>query len=144
MLVRNLVHLLLALVAGIALAGTESSGTEAGIRDAVARYANAWLEGNPEQMGAVMAPEFMRHSVTRSAGKANTLQLHSGLAVLDEAMHGFGRVVPVDERQIDIRVLDVADDLAVAKLTIGKRVQYLQLLKWQGQWRIADSLGGGE
>jgi len=117
---------------------------EPDIHQLIEQYAKAWVEGNPEQMAKTLSPEFARQQLIHTPQRPDKLSASSGLAVLNEAERGQGRDTAMSERQADVKVLDIADGMASALLKLGKHVEYLQLVQYQGQWRITQALTTGE
>ena len=53
---------------------------------------------------------------------------------------GYGKQTPEAERQRDVTILDVFRNAAVVKIVARDWVDYLQVAKWNGDWKIVNVL----
>ncbi len=53
---------------------------------------------------------------------------------------GIGTEIPVAQRREDFRILDIYRDNAVAKIVASDWIDYLELARWNGQWKIVNVL----
>jgi hypothetical protein len=53
---------------------------------------------------------------------------------------GGGTKTPVERRREDFRILDIDRDNAVAKIVASDWIDYLELARWNGQWKIVNVL----
>jgi hypothetical protein len=53
---------------------------------------------------------------------------------------GYGKETPEAERQRDVTILDVFRNAAVVKIVARDWVDYLQIGKWNGEWKIVNVL----
>ncbi|MCG2585244.1 nuclear transport factor 2 family protein [Massilia sp. TS11] len=122
------------------LAAAPDAASEEAIRSVVARYAQAWAEGNAAQMQTTLTPQFQQQVAVRQAQKPDSVRSVSGLLLLDQTGRGYGRSLAPALRQPSIRVLDVTDGMASVVFEQGGRHEALQLLLIDGQWRIQNAL----
>jgi len=53
---------------------------------------------------------------------------------------GGGRETPVSSRRSDVRILDIFQTTASARVDAGPWVDHLQLVRWKGRWVILNVL----
>ena len=62
----------------------------------------------------------------------------TGLQMIQEVRSAGASKLPLSERKEQITILDIAGDIASAKLQTGQWVDYLTLSKWNGDWKIVS------
>jgi len=60
--------------------------------------------------------------------------------LITSVRRGGGRSTPEDQRQRDVTVLDIFGDTAVVKIVASTWIDYLQVAKWNGEWKIINVL----
>jgi len=101
------------------------------VRTTVTNYIEAYYTGDARRMGQTLHPHYLKHV------------LHGNIQVREknasQMVHDVGSE-PVDlpqaERTEQVTVLDVAGDIASAKLVTPHWVDYMTLAKLDGQWKI--------
>jgi len=64
----------------------------------------------------------------------------AALDYMDGAHSGDAARLPEDKRNIEVTVLDVAEDLAMVKVLSARYYDFLQMAKVDGQWKILNVL----
>ena len=117
----------------------ESQEETVGIKKAALDYIEGWYEGNAERMERALHPKLVKRMVFTDAatGKATLKELTAAMMV-SSTRAGFGKGTPKDQRQIEVTILDVYKNTASVKITSAKYVDYLHIVKWDGQWVILN------
>ncbi len=91
-------------------------------------------------MERALHPELAKRIVYADAPGQNTLSQMSALTLINVTRAGSGKNVPEDRRQKDVTILDVYENAAVVKIVAPDWIDYLELARWNGQWKIVNVL----
>ena len=130
--------LLMALLLNIS-AATESqkiSDTSA-IRATVTDYIEGYYTGDAARMDKSLHPHYLKHTISGSAG-ATRMTEKTGLQMVQDVRTNGPVQVPASEQREQISVLDIAGDVASAKLITPHWTDYITLSKWNGEWKIVS------
>jgi Putative lumazine-binding len=131
---------LLALVLLNFSAATEPQKTcdeSAAVRSTVNDYIESYYTGNADLMEKSLHPHYLKHTISRSDGTLKMTEW-TGLQMVQEVRSHGPVNLPASEKTAQIEVLDIADDMASAKLITPHWVDYLTLSKWNGEWKIVS------
>lgn len=138
----KLTSALVALVVVAVTAGpqTQDADREA-IKQAVLDYGQGWYEGSAERMERALHPDLAKRALMldRSTGKGKLDQIDKQ-GLVEATRKGSGTHTPEEIRRTDVTILDVYGNAATVKMEMHDWVDYLHLVKTQGQWRIVDVL----
>jgi hypothetical protein len=86
-------------------------------------------------------PELAKRIVTTDdkTGQSRLGQM-GAMTLVNNTRAGGGTKTPVERRREDFRVLDIYRDNAVAKIVASDWIDYLELARWNGQWKIVNVL----
>lgn len=118
-----------------------SSEDEAAIAATALDYLEGWYAGDAERMEGALHPDLAKRIVrVDPEGKWDRVDSMSAMTLVQYTRKGYGTKVPEDERQADITVLDVFGNAAVVKAVARDWVDYLQIGKVNGEWKIINVL----
>jgi hypothetical protein len=124
--------------------GTTSRGQAAsdttGIRAAAMNYIEGWYAGDGDRMAKALHPELAKRMVRTDSTGRSQLSAMSAMTLIDGTRRGGGTHTPTDRRREDFRILDIYHGAAVAKIVASDWIDYLQLAKWNGEWKIVNVL----
>lgn len=108
---------------------------------AVARdYLESWYTANADRMGRALHPDMVKRYVdSLPTGRQVVHSLTRDLMV-EMTRGGGGSRVPPESRKIAVEVLEVSDDIAVARASSSEYLEYLSLAKCNGRWAIINIL----
>jgi hypothetical protein len=138
-------RLRVALLAGFLLLPSSAMGQRgadsAAVHAAVADYLAWFYEGDTTRFVRSVRPEIYKYGYDRDQATGR----YSGRpwrwpAGVTPASTGSARRQPRANAQREIVVLDVLDQIAVAKLVASWGVDYLMLAKYDGKWMINQAL----
>ncbi len=133
--------LALALAAASAAAQPRATAADsAAIRALVLDYALGWYDGEPARMERALHPRLAKRSVVRDAGGRAALAEMPPQRLIDEARSGVGRRVPADVRRVEVRILDVYGDIASVRGDMHGWVDYFQVARLDGEWKVVNVL----
>lgn len=117
-----------------------TAADSAAIRALVLDYALGWYDGDPARMERALHPQLAKRSVVQdSAGRAR-LAVMTAERLMGEARSGVGRRVPAGVRRTDVRILDVYGDIASVRGDMHGWVDYFQVARMDGQWKVVNVL----
>jgi hypothetical protein len=137
-------HLILAVIAvGLFFTTTAQSQTAddtAAIRQTALNYIEGWYEGNAERMERALHPELAKRMVSTDAKGRSQLHQMSAMTLVQYTRMGGGKNTPPNEQQKDVTILDIFNNAAIVKVVASKWIDYLNVAKWNGEWKIVNVL----
>src|SRR5579862_6359842 len=133
--------LLLIVACAATVAHAQPSPDTAGVRAAAMDYIEGWYTGDASRMERALHPELAKRIVTtdEKTGHSHLGQM-SAMTLVDNTRAGGGKQTPIDRRREDFRLLDIDRDNAVVKIVAADWIDYLELARWNGQWKIVNVL----
>jgi hypothetical protein len=117
------------------------SEDEAGIKAAALDYLMGWYTGDPERMERALHPDLAKRVIrTDPENKQDRVDHMSALTLVQYTRKGYGKKVPVEERMAEITILDRYGNAAVVRAVARDWVDYLQIGKVNGEWKIINVL----
>ncbi len=117
------------------------SANEVAIRMAAMDYAEGWFDGDVERMERCLHPKLAKRALEYHAD--NSEKYFNDLTKEDMVRYtgdGGGTAVPRDKLYYKVDILDVYEEVAVVRVETYPYLDYLQLLKDDGQWLIVNVL----
>lgn len=141
-------RLLTLIVLSVALAspalGAPPNASEqdrAGIEQAALDYLEGWYTGNPVRMEKALHPELAKRMVATDPKTGRSfLQPIGASAMVMLAARGAGKLKPGDDAGIQVAILDTFGNMAMVRAKSVAFLDYIQLAKVDGQWKIVNVL----
>jgi hypothetical protein len=126
---------------GGALPPAEADPEAASIRATALDYIEGFYTGDGARMERAVHPELAKRIVTTDAktGKSSLGQM-SAMTLVQRTRSGIGKRFPEDRRQRDLTILDRFQDTAVVKIVAAEWIDYLEMAKYDGEWKIINVL----
>ena len=102
------------------------------VRSTVTNYIEAYYTGNPARMEQALHPHYLKLKIHGSI----PVREQTGADLVRAARSGEGTHLTQTERSEQITVLDVAGNIASAKLVTPGWTDYMTLTKIDGQWKV--------
>ena len=118
----------------------QSAADSAGIRAAALDYIDGWYTGDGPRMERALHPELAKRIVRSDSLGRYRLDQQSAMTLVTNTRMGGGKDTPVADRREDVRILDIYQNAASARIDASAWVDYLQLAKWRGRWVIVNVL----
>jgi hypothetical protein len=119
---------------------SQSSADSAGIRQAALNYIEGWFSGDAARMERALHPRLAKRIVRAAPEGPDQLVETSALELVQQTRRGGGGEIPAERRRTDVRILDVFGNAASARVDAGLWIDYLHLVRWNGDWRIVNVL----
>ena len=118
------------------LANAQKKGTPgddaSAVRSTVINYIEAYYTGNAARMEQTLHPHYLKHKIHGDI----PIREQTGTDLVQAARSGEGTHLVQAERKEQITVLDVAGNIASAKLVTPGWTDYMTLTKINGEWKI--------
>jgi hypothetical protein len=142
-LMRKVVYLLatLFLVSVTVHAQDSSADDAAAIKATALNYIEGWYEGDAARMESALHPELAKRIVQTDPKTGRSQFGHMGaMALVQGTRHGGGKQTPKERQMKEITILDRFNNAAVVKIVASDWVDYLQVAKFNGAWKIINVL----
>jgi hypothetical protein len=113
-----------------------------GIRRTALDYIEGWYAKDPARMERALHPQLIKRRVGIDAErKQSYLDEGSGLRLVQGTRPQPGRAVPpLGNQRRDVTILDLYSNAATVKIDADEWVDYLHVVKWNGEWKILNVL----
>ena len=92
-------------------------------------------------MAKSLHPDLVKRTVREHSKAGQHLLIHiSKTTLVEYTRAGGGKDTPKEKLFYEVDVLDVYKDIATVKGVSANYVDYLHLVKWNGQWMIVNIL----
>ncbi len=120
-------------------AWSQAPDERAAIRRTALDYIEGWYEADAARMGRALHQDLVKRIVSSAGGteQVNTLTKAQMVAATKK---GGGKGRPAATRNIEVDILDVYRDIASVRTECADFIDYLQLAKSEGQWKIINVL----
>jgi hypothetical protein len=105
---------------------------ESAVRSTVTNYIEAYYTGNAARMEQTLHPHYLKQKIHGDI----PVREQTGADLVQAARSGEGTHLTEAERSEQITVLDVAGNMASAKLVTPGWTDYMTLTKVDGEWKI--------
>jgi hypothetical protein len=113
---------------------------EAAIKQTALDYIEGWYEGDAVRMERALHPELAKRMVAPDSRGHSRLNQMSAMTLVESTRAGGGSRTPKDQQQKDITILDRFNNAAVVKIVASGWIDYLEEVKFDGQWKIINVL----
>lgn len=138
---KKLCSLLLVLAAVPMTAQAAPDPEAAAIRQAALDYIEGWYEGDAARMERALHPELAKRIViTDAASGKSRLDSMSAMTLVQYTRAGGGKKTPKEAQMKDVTILDRYQNAAVVKVVATNWIDYLQVAKYNGEWKIVNVL----
>lgn len=118
-----------------------SASDSAAIRATALHYIEGWFAGEPDRMSRALHPELVKRIVvTDDVTGRDWIDGMGTTKLVEGTRRGFGEEVPEEERRTDVTILDVTGKAASVKVDAGPWVDYMHLVRVNGEWKILNVL----
>lgn len=140
---RSVIAALFPCLLAVAVVAAEPApeSNEAGIRRAALDYIEGWYMRDAARMERALHPEMVKRRlvVDAASGKA-TLDHGDARRLIGATRPAPGEPPPRTDRRREVHILDIHGNAATVKVDAEDWVDYLHLIKWEGQWKIVNVL----
>lgn len=138
--VLSLIAIML-LTCGAAAAQAASPDENAAITKTALNYIEGWYEGDAARMESALHPDLAKRIIFTDP-KSGRSQLNdmSALTLVQGTRRGGGKQTPKEKQLKEVTILDRFNNAAVVKIVASDWIDYLQVAKFNGEWKIINVL----
>jgi len=121
---------------GSADAGKEKAAIEQATRD----YIEGWYEGSAERMDNALHPDLTKKGVQIFLKTGGTMiSMATKTNMVEYTRAGLGKNLE-KKQKIEVIILDIFKNTASVKTVSPDFIDYIHLVKWNGEWKIINVL----
>ncbi|WP_299363611.1 nuclear transport factor 2 family protein [Winogradskyella sp.] len=109
------------------------------IKNTVKDFIEGWYEGDAKRMENSLHPDVVSKIVIRS-DKGIRLGRFTAEKLVTLTRQGGGTDVPKEEQRKNIKILEIYQNMASARVLAYDAMEFLHLAKWEGEWKIMNIL----
>jgi Putative lumazine-binding len=109
-----------------------SNDEGAAVRATVTNYIEAYYDGDAARMKQTLHPHYLKHKIHGDI----PMREQAGPQMMQAVLEGGGTHMASAQRTEQVTVLDIAGNIASAKLVTPGWVDYITLSKVNGDWKI--------
>jgi hypothetical protein len=117
-----------------------TAADSAGIRAAALDYIEGWYTADAARMERAVHPELAKRMVATDANGRSRLIQMTAMTLVQGTRNGGGSQIPMAQRKNAVKILDIYQGAAVARVDASTWIDYMQLARWNGRWVIVNVL----
>jgi len=135
---KTVVAFLLMLSTPFSFAQTDD---DARIRVVALDYIEGWYTGDADRMESALHPDLVKRMVFPDQNSGRSVLDHqSAMTLVQNTRMAYGRQIPKERRSSEVSILDRYQNAASVKVVAADWVDYLHMVKWNGDWKIINVL----
>ncbi len=119
-------------------AQTPSPDDKAKITQTALDYIEGWYTKNAERMERALHPDLAKR-IVRTNNTGQSVLGHMTASTLIDMTRKKAQADPATSRK-EVTILDVYGNAAIVRVDAERWVDYLQVAKWNGEWKIVNVL----
>jgi hypothetical protein len=129
------------LLKGIAIAQIASPDDNEAITKTALDYIEGWYTGDAARMERALHPELAKRMISTDPKTGRSQFNHMGaMALVQHTRDGGGKKTPQDRQLKEVTILDRYNNAAVVKIVASDWIDYLEVAKFNGEWKIINVL----
>jgi hypothetical protein len=118
-----------------------SSTDEDAIRKTALEYIEGWYAGDAARMEPALHPELAKRMISTDPNTGRSQFNHIGaMTLVQRTREGIGKRIAHDRQLKEVTILDRFNNAAVVKIIASDWVDYLEVAKFNGDWKIINVL----
>jgi len=109
------------------------------IKSTIKDFIEGWYEGNAQRMEASLHEEVISKIVIPNK-EGGRLGRFTAIRLVELTKNGGGTKVPKAKQRKEIKILEIYQNVATARVLAYDAMEFLHLAKWNGQWKIMNIL----
>src|SRR5438309_9327342 len=125
----------------LAFAQPTSSDDNAAITKTALDYVEGWYAGDAARMERALHPELAKRMISTDPKTGRSQFNHMGaMTLVQRTRNGGGKKTPQDRQLKEVTILDRYNNAAVVKIVASDWIDYLEMGKFNGDWKIINVL----
>jgi Putative lumazine-binding len=122
-------------------AQTDSASDDDAIKKTALDYIEGWYTGDAARMERALHPELAKRMISTDPKTGRSQFNHMGaMTLVQRTRDGIGKKIPQDRQLKEVTILDRYNNAAVVKIVASDWIDYLQVAKFNGDWKIINVL----
>jgi hypothetical protein len=110
------------------------------IYESVEDYYGGWYEANPERMDRCLHSGLAKRAIKLDETGREYLRHLTKDVMVNATKEGGGSDTPAEKKTWTITILDMYEEIATVKVSSGEYMEYIHLVRQDGQWQIVNVL----
>ena len=129
------------LLSAIAIAQSGTSNDDDAIKKTALDYIEGWYAGDAMRMERALHPELAKRMISTDPETGRSQFNHMGaMTLVQRTGEGIGKKIPQDRQSKEVTILDRYNNAAVVKIVASDWIDYLEVAKFNGDWKIINVL----
>ena len=125
----------------LAFAQTGASDDNESIKKTALDYIEGWYAGDAARMERALHPELAKRMISTDPKTGRSQFNHMGtMTLVQRTRDGGGKKTPQDRQLKEVTILDRYNNAAVVKIVASDWIDYLEMGKFNGDWKIINVL----
>ena len=130
-----------ALLSGLTFAQTNALDDNESIKKTALDYIEGWYAGDAARMERALHPDLAKRMISTDPKTGRSQFNHMGaMALIQHTRDGGGKKTPQDQQLKEVTILDRYNNAAVVKIVASDWIDYLEVGKFNGEWKIINVL----
>ena len=113
----------------------------AAIKKTALDYIEGWYAGDAKRMERALHPELAKRMISTDPKTGRSQFNHMGaMTLVQRTRDGGGTKTPADRQLKEVTILDRFNNAAVVKIVASDWIDYLEVAKFNGDWKIINVL----
>jgi hypothetical protein len=131
----------LTLMTAPSFAQTGSPSDNDAITKTALDYIEGWYTGDAVRMERALHPELAKRMISTDSKTGRSQFNHMGaMTLVQRTRDGIGKKIPQDRQLREVTILDRYNNAAAVKVVASDWIDYLQVAKFNGDWKIINVL----
>ena len=129
------------LLSCLTFAQTNALDDNESIKKTALDYIEGWYAGDAARMERALHPELAKRMISTDPKTGRSQFNHMGaIALVQRTRAGGGKKTPQDRQLKEVTILDRYNSAAVVKIVASDWIDYLEIGKFNGEWKIINVL----
>ena len=129
------------LLSAIAIAQSGTANDDDAIKKTALDYIEGWYSGDAMRMERALHPELAKRMISTDPKTGRSQFNHMGaMTLVQRTREGIGKKIPQDRQSKEVTILDRYNNAAVVKIVASDWIDYLEMGKFNGDWKIINVL----
>ena len=125
----------------LAFGQTNAPDENEAIKKTALDYIEGWYVGDATRMERALHPELAKRMISTDPKTGRSQFNHMGaMTLVQRTREGIGKKVPQDRQLKEVTILDRYNNAAVVKIVASDWIDYLEIAKFNGDWKIINVL----
>lgn len=129
------------LLGAVIVAQASDSNDDEAIKRTALDYIEGWYTGDAARMERALHPELAKRMISTDPKTGRSQFNHMGaMTLVQRTRDGIGKKIPQDRQLKEVTILDRYNNAAAVKIVASDWIDYLQVAKFNGDWKIINVL----